>query len=298
MESVFNAIVENIAGEAVKEMTDYIGEDGFLHCGVCHEPKEAYMFPDESIPVFDLPGFCKDKKRPSPCACRRKQIEEEEAEERRKREEYRIEELKRKGLTDAKYQESTFQNDDGKNPEASRTCKEYVEKFEQLRNMAKGSGGLILYGAPGGGKTYMASAIANGLIEKGISVIMTTAEKLSSEMSANYGENRASILQNVASVSLLILDDFGIERETKSTVLNLYEIVNQRYNAGKPMIITTNMTLQALKDAKQINQQRIFGRIVEMCPYAVKVETYGRRQDIAREKYLEMKSILDSTKGA
>lgn len=56
-------------GERTRE--DYIGEDGLLYCGQCHEPKEAY-FDQEKVGVLGI------KKHPRECECRRQKRKEEE----------------------------------------------------------------------------------------------------------------------------------------------------------------------------------------------------------------------------
>ena len=45
----------------------------------------------------------------------------------------------------------------------------------------------------------------------------------------------------------------------------MYHIINGRYNRNKPMVITTNMTLQQLKNAGSVAEQRLYDRILEVC---------------------------------
>lgn len=64
---------------------------------------------------------------------------------------------------------------------------------------------------------------------------------------------------------LLILDDFGVERHTEFAQEQMYHIINGRYNRKKPMVITTNMTLQQMKNPGSVAEQRLHDRILEVC---------------------------------
>ena len=64
---------------------------------------------------------------------------------------------------------------------------------------------------------------------------------------------------------LLILDDLGMERQTEYSREQIFNIVDGRYLAHKPMIITTNLTLTQLKSPETMAEQRIYDRVLEMC---------------------------------
>ncbi|MBQ2348861.1 MAG: hypothetical protein II388_10930, partial [Clostridia bacterium] len=90
--------------------------------------------------------------------------------------------------------------------------------------------------------------------------------------------------------SLLILDDLGIENATQTA----YNIVDEWYRTGRPLIVTTNLKPQDLKNAKEIERRRIFDRVVEMCgsvPIYVKGEQ--RRYSISRQKRAIADSLLN-----
>ena len=72
MNKMVEETVKNMMQPGERTREDYIGEDGLLYCGQCHEPKEAY-FDQEKIGVLGI------KKHPRECECRRqKRIEEEQ----------------------------------------------------------------------------------------------------------------------------------------------------------------------------------------------------------------------------
>ena len=65
--------------------------------------------------------------------------------------------------------------------------------------------------------------------------------------------------------ALLILDDLGAERNTSYGKECVFDVVNRRLLSGKPMIITTNITLSAMQKATDLDDRRIDDRILEVC---------------------------------
>ena len=64
--------------------------------------------------------------------------------------------------------------------------------------------------------------------------------------------------------ALLILDDLGAERNTSYGKECVFDVVNRRLLSGKPMIITTNITLSAMQKATDLDDRRIYDRILEV----------------------------------
>lgn len=123
---------------------------------------------------------------------------------------------------------------------------------------------------------------------------MTNLPTLIHSMTANYGDDREVVLRKVATVPLLILDDFGMERGTPAALEKAYEIINTRYQSQKPLIITTNLTMDVIRNPRDMDYSRLYSRITEMCPRGVKVTAAGRRQDAARAGYEEINRILEA----
>lgn len=141
-------------------------------------------------------------------------------------------------------------------------------------------GGLWLSGNPGTGKTFMAALIAQDLINKGKSVIFGDVPSLLDDLKATFdkkNENRLEeLMKTLATADMLILDDLGTESPTEWAVERLYLIVNERYNADRPVIITSNYTpaevrarLNNPKDKKSYGESvtgdRIVSRLKQMC---------------------------------
>ena len=64
---------------------------------------------------------------------------------------------------------------------------------------------------------------------------------------------------------LLIIDDFGMERGTEYALEQIYNIVDSRYRSRKPLIVTTNLTLDEIRHPQDTAHARIYDRLLEMC---------------------------------
>jgi DNA replication protein DnaC len=125
--------------------------------------------------------------------------------------------------------------------------------FEASRQFADHPGGwLIITGGYGCGKTHLAAAIANVQIEKGGKVLFITVPDLLDHLRTSYSpssseegfENR---FEEVRTAPLLVLDDMGTESPTAWAQEKLYQILNHRYMAQLPTVITTNHSLDELE---------------------------------------------------
>ena len=259
---------------------DYIGEDGLLYCGKCQTRKVFRHY---------VPFLKREVDAPIACECRRKEIEQaEEAERQRARMEH-IASLRRAGIGDESYRRMTFAADDGGGDrEAAGVACRYVQHWEK---MLEGNVGLVFSGEPGNGKTFFAACIANALIDKGVPAIITTVPALITATSADYEAQKPDILRQIKDVDLLVLDDVGVERKTGYTAEKLFEIVDARYRAGKPLIVTTNLKLAEIQGASELEYKRVFDRILELCQ-PVPVRGRSRRSEIAKGKAELARALL------
>ena len=154
----------------------------------------------------------------------------------------RIADLREEAFDDRLLVEQTFQKEDG-SLEHKKTGQNYVEKFEE---MEKENIGLLFTGSVGTGKTYLASAIANALIEKEVSVKMTNFAIILNDM-MNLEINKNKYIANLNRYRLLIIDDFGMERDTPFATEHLFNVIDSRYRADKPIILTTNLSAYNLQ---------------------------------------------------
>ena len=152
-----------------------------------------------------------------------------------------------------------FDKDNGKNP-IMWMARDYVDKWSDALsdNM-----GLVLWGDVGTGKTFFAACIANALVEQNVSVKMTNFSTILNDLFAESDKNKYLNLLN--DHSLLIIDDLGIERGTEYALEQVYNVIDTRYKSGKPLIVTTNLTLDELKAPTDIPHKRIYDRVLGMC---------------------------------
>ena len=156
--------------------------------------------------------------------------------------------------------------------------------------MEKENIGLLFTGPVGTGKTYLASAIANALIEKEISVKMTNFAVILNDM-MNLEINKNKYVEKLNKYRLLIIDDFGMERDTPFATEHIFNIIDSRYRANKPIILTTNLSAKQLTSPANLKEQRIYSRLLEM---ATPILFTGENRRIAKmkEKARKVSTIL------
>lgn len=119
-------------------------------------------------------------------------------------------------------------------------------------------GWLVLFGNYGCGKTHLAAAIANKAIEKHTHVLFANVPDLLDHLRSTFGPQSEvgydKRFATIREVPILILDDLGTENTTPWAREKLYQIINHRYNARLPTVITSN------RDPDDIDQ-RIFSRM-------------------------------------
>lgn len=121
---------------------------------------------------------------------------------------------------------------------------------------------VIINGKCGVGKTYIVKCFAKSIVEKEKTVLYLTAFNLNNmflEMAVSSFENKLQILKQLLDVDLLIIDDLGTEPIYKNiTIENLNNIVDERVNRNKKIMITTNLTHEELKERYN---NRIYDRL-------------------------------------
>ena len=277
--SDYDNAIFRLATAQEAEPEDYTGEDGLLYCGKCRQPKEAYFAEGKTL-------FGRDR-HPKECDCQRKRRETLETADREQKHREEVERLKRKGFTDPSMREWTFGNDNGKCPQMAK-ARAYVGQWEQIKD---GNHGMILWGEVGTGKSYLAGCIANALMEKEISVCMTNFALILNDLAASFKE-RNEYISRLCSFPLLILDDFGMERGTEYGLEQVYNVIDSRYRSQKPLIVTTNLTLEELQNPEDTAHARIYDRLMEMCtPVCITGENFRKAK--AQAKMEQLKTLLD-----
>lgn len=255
----------------------YLGEDGLIYCGKCHTPVQCRI-------TFE------GRERIMPCICKCQKEERERQEQRMKEEEQLlyVRRLKAAGIQERHLQDWTFAS--ATDTPSVQMAKRYTENWKKVKaeNL-----GLLLWGDVGTGKSFLAACIANALLEKGVPVLMTNFSKILNQMGAMYSDERYRYIASFNRFSLLIIDDFGIERNTEYALEQVYAVVDERYKAGLPLIITTNLTISQLRNPEDVAHARIYSRILEMCT-PVHVPGLDRRTAIGKSKQELVKEVLFS----
>ena len=274
-----NQIIGGLFPHREPKEDEYVNKaDGLIYCAKCHTPRQCVIQHGDRIVT-----------PPVMCDCQRIAEEKAEAAFQKRQEEFRIERMKASGLQDRYLHDYTFANDKGYNPEIKK-AQRYVTKWAMMKENCIG---LLLWGDVGTGKTFIAACIANALIEKGVSVLMTNFSKILNSLSGMFDVDRNKFIESFNRYSLLIIDDLGIERNSEFALEQVFNVIDSRYRSKKPLIITTNLTLDELKHPKDLAHARIYDRVLERC-VPLKVNRQNIRQLNAANTLRSAKNLFST----
>ena len=260
--------------QATKEEGDYI-KDGILYCGKCHTPKQLKKIFLGTEKIFGCM-----------CDCQAEEVCNQEEADRKKRLVERIELNKANCYNDASLLENTFDKDDNSLPIITNACKKYTEHFETFLEDGRG---LLFYGLVDGGKTFFANCILNALLDQGYKCKGTSFPDIASKSFADF--DKTEFYTSFNSYDLLLIDDMGTERRTDYMQEIIYGVIDTRYTAKLPMIITTNLSLSDIKEPSDIANKRIFSRILERC-HPIEIQQTEHRLKNGRSEFIKTKDIL------
>lgn len=261
-----------------KPNDDEIIKDGLIYCKQCGTPRETDI-------VNPFSG--KHQKVRCMCKCQEQERDAEEQALRAEENKRRISRARSRCFGDTWYKDLTFVADDGKDPQNSHRMQRYAEHFAEFLQDGQG---LILFGGTGTGKSFHSACVANALLDRGYTVVMASVPSLVSKIQRNaFGDYNP--LEDAIKADLLILDDLGAERETSYAKEQIYSLVDGRYTAKRPMIVSTNLTPEQITNADDMTTQRIYSRIIERC-FPLKYKGADRR--LTMPDMAKVASILDS----
>jgi len=140
---------------------------------------------------------------------------------------------------------------------------DYLENWEDNREAGKG---LYFCGSVGAGKTHLAVAVMNELIQrKRVPSLFVTVPELLDNLRGAYNDPGRDLDEWMAAVKnadFLVLDDLGSERSTEWVKERIFVIVNHRYREALPTIFTSNIGPEDLP--AQLGD-RTASRIIAMC---------------------------------
>lgn len=133
----------------------------------------------------------------------------------------------------------------------------FVDEFDTK------SRSILIYGNTGVGKTFLTNCIAKALLDSAHHVVYMTSHSLfetfeSHRFDHNEQTDVNSLYRYIFHCDLLIIDDLGTELSNAFTNSMLYTCINERQLHGKSTIISTNLSLEQLRDRYS---ERIFSRI-------------------------------------
>lgn len=278
LEQTLNELIHKGEEAIPQEDGDYIGENGLLYCGKCNTPKQK-----------EFTALGRVWKPYMLCKCRAEKRDREEAEREQQKHEQQIDYNRRMAFPKEEreqMQQWTFSNDDMQNKRITQAMQNYVDNFPELKKQGKG---LLLYGECGTGKTFSACEVANALIDKGYKVLVTNFARVLNTLQGTF--EKQDYIDSLNDYSLLVIDDLGIERDTSYAKEQVYNIIDSRYRAGLPMIITTNLSIDKIKKPDDMENMRIYDRILERC-FPIEINGGNRRRQAIRNEYEEMKNLL------
>lgn len=147
---------------------------------------------------------------------------------------------------------------------AVNEAKAFVEELDSRLDQGRG---LWLFGDTGTGKTTLAMLISKAALEAGRTVAIYSLPKLLARIRRTYdsepgGDSYLSFFERLTSVDLLHIDDLGAEKRSDWVLEQLYALVNERYEAERSILITTNLPHPELEE--QIGSRTV-SRLTQMC---------------------------------
>ena len=271
-QDIENEMIKSIMKNQKNNDNDYYNENNVLVCGKCHTEKE-YITPS-------------GRKIPCLCECRCRELELEEKQHLKK-------DFIRNNIRyiDIEYRNIYFKDVNELKQEYDWSYK-FVNEFETFKKM---NTGLYIFGEVGNGKTTIASAIANELLERQYRVMMIPTNQAIYKINngdGNTQENINHFKQTLLDMDLIVLDDFGATRETAYQLEKIYNLINFLYENRKVIIITSNITRKDLGEETDLTKKRIFDRIIEMT-YGCFVRKAGLRKELAKDKQKMIKEIFN-----
>jgi DNA replication protein DnaC len=99
---------------------------------------------------------------------------------------------------------------------------------------------VLICGQTGVGKTHLAQAVAHEAARQGFEVLYTTADQLLRHLHAGRADGSTDQrLQRYLAPDLLVIDDFGLKPLPPTGPVDLYDVINGRYEKGS-IVVTSN----------------------------------------------------------
>lgn len=161
----------------------------------------------------------------------------------------------------------------------SRSVLKYVRSID---DQLGGGRGIWFTGDTGTGKTTLAMLVSREALRAGRTVAIYSVPRLLAEIRGTFDDSSDNsyeqLFRKLTSVDLLHLDDLGAEQQTEWVLEQLYAIINERYEDGKALVVTTNLDESALKE--QIGERTV-SRLIEICGDPLPLFGVDRRVELS-----------------
>jgi DNA replication protein DnaC len=202
------------------------------------EEKECPLCKGRGWLRFDVPFGHPDFGRLTPCECTKKEFEGERLS--------RLERYSNLGPLTRLTFDNLLQRGRSSDPQNQER---FYRCYQTARAYAESpKGWLVLSGPSGCGKTHLAAAIANYRIKQGQPAFFVIVPDLLDHLRATYSPNSDvaydELFERVRNAPLLVLDDLGRQSSTAWAEEKLFQILNHRFNAELPTVVTLNSLKQ------------------------------------------------------
>lgn len=263
-------MLKDLSERVPRDESEYLADDGLIHCKKCGGAREIVV-----------KFFGEQQKVRCICKCKQDELTAEREADKREL----IEKNRRACFRGSKLIGATFAESD--DSEGLRKGRNYAKHFVEMRRLGKG---LLFYGPVGTGKSHIAACIANEVVNQGYLCKMTNISTMVNELQASF-DGRAEYIYNLQKYDLLIIDDFGIERASEYMNEQVFNIIDSRISSGLPMIVTTNLSIEDMANAPNIDSRRVYQRILEHC-HPVEITGSSRRLRKMKNDFGRMEQLL------
>lgn len=227
---------------------EYPGEDGLLRCTCCHQ-----------LLTMPVPMFLQSPNRPPyirvMCQCRQAAFEQSNAQNLASSERPEVQLFP---PLPVRFRGCHFESSE--NNTALQQVEAYTKNWKAMSSEGKN---LLLWGAPGTGKTHAAACLANELTRQGFTVPMTSIRSLINFLAVQKFSTSATWLDRYIQADLLILEDLGLSAASDYELSLLFELIDGRYREQKPVVITTCLQPDMLRTVKDLRWNQILSRFLQ-----------------------------------
>lgn len=242
-------------------------KDGMIYCKNCNTQR---MFVSEDG-LFKARCICK---------CQEEERDKEQQQQKLITQQVKFKKLQSASLLGERYHDVTFEKTDLNRNESFITAYNRCKKFCENRKIVLDKGyGMYLWGESGSGKTHLMACMVNELTNNYVPCLFTNFFEIAKAIKKTFGRSLYSeneFINQISEIPFLFIDDFGTERVQKAgedTWLQekIYDVINKRYNAQKPTVFSSNLSIQDLVEKQGIMTKTV-DRVVEMSNAIIEVQ--------------------------